>query len=178
MMQGVSASVRNNSFPVESGTSVKSLSGSARVGFIRKVYYILCIQLLVTALFIIIGAASEQYQDFVKENIVVYILAVVGYIASVCALICNRKLARKVPANYILMGILTVCMSYMTTMTTVYYPTEILIYAAILTALMVIALTLYAFTTKTDFTMMGGLLFVGSLVLIGGSIAQIFLQVG
>lgn len=62
-------------------------------------------------------------------------------------------------------------------MTTVYYSSELLIYAALLTALMVSALTLYACTTKTDFTMMGGLLFVGSLVLLGAGIAQIFLQV-
>ena len=56
-------------------------------------------------------------------------------------------------------------------MTTVYFETKILIYAAILTALMVIALTAYACFTKTDITMMGGLICVLCLVLIGASIA-------
>jgi FtsH-binding integral membrane protein len=60
-------------------------------------------------------------------------------------------------------------------MTTIYYSKKLLVYAALLTALMVSGLTLYACTTKTDFTMMGGLLFVGSMVLLGAGIAQIFL---
>lgn len=62
-------------------------------------------------------------------------------------------------------------------MTTVYFETKLLIYAALLTALMVIALTAYACLTKTDITMMGGILSVLSLVLIGAIIAQIFLKV-
>ena len=174
MMQGVRHHATND---LPSGVPVSSLSKSARIGFIRKVYSILFCQLTLTALFIVIGAVSESYRNFVENNFAVYVLSIIGYIACIIALVCCRSLGRKVPTNYILLTILTVCMAYMTTMTTIYYPAELLIYAALLTALMVSALTLYACTTKSDFTMMGGMLFVGGMVLLGAGIAQIFLQV-
>lgn len=46
--------------------------------------------------------------------------------------------------------------------------------AAILTAVIVFALTLYACTTKTDFTYCGGILFMLCLGLVGASILSIF----
>lgn len=49
--------------------------------------------------------------------------------------------------------------------------------AALLTAAMVVGLTIYAITTETDFTMMGGLLFVGSMVLLAAGLIGIFIQV-
>jgi FtsH-binding integral membrane protein len=48
--------------------------------------------------------------------------------------------------------------------------------ATALTALMVLALTFYALTTTTDFTMCGGMLFVLSFVLLGAGILNMFLK--
>jgi FtsH-binding integral membrane protein len=48
--------------------------------------------------------------------------------------------------------------------------------AAILTTAITLALTLYACTTKTDFTICGGLMFVLGMVVIVGSILSIFFR--
>ena len=60
-------------------------------------------------------------------------------------------------------------------MTTVYDSRTVII-AAVLTASIVVALTLYAFNTDTDFTMMGGFLFMFTLGLIVASVIGIFWQ--
>lgn len=111
MMQGVR---QRGMDKLEPGVPVSSLSKSARIGFIRKVYSILFCQLMVTSLFIVIGAVSTSYQEFVKNNLAVFIIAIIGYIACIITLFCCRGVARKVPINYILLSILTLCMSYTT----------------------------------------------------------------
>ena len=111
MMQGVRQQGLNNMPP---GTPVSKLSKGVRIGFIRKVYTILFCQLTITALFVTVGAVSESYQNFVRENLIVFVLAIIGYIASLITLFCCRGVARTVPLNYILLGLLTLCMSYTT----------------------------------------------------------------
>jgi len=75
-------------------------------------------------------------------------------------LICFKELSRRVPLNYILMTVWTVCESILVATCCSLYDPEIVIMAGILTAAVTISLTIYAFTTKTDFTFLGGLLFV------------------
>jgi len=48
--------------------------------------------------------------------------------------------------------------------------------AGILTAAMVVALTIYAIYTKSDFTTKGGIFFIGIIVLIVGSILGAIIQ--
>lgn len=62
--------------------------------------------------------------------------------------------------------IFTVCESIVVGYTVMLASEENVIIALILAATVVVALTLYAIFTKTDFTMCGGLLFILSLVLI------------
>ncbi|PQV63104.1 putative protein/modulator of FtsH protease [Abditibacterium utsteinense] len=50
----------------------------------------------------------------------------------------------------------------------------IVVQAATLTAITFTALTAYAFITKKDFSFLGGMLFVGLILLIGGSLANMF----
>ena len=56
------------------------------------------------------------------------------------------------------------------------FETEDVFIAVALTAGMVVGLTIYAFYAKTDFTMMGGLLFAGMMILIVLSILSIFFR--
>jgi protein lifeguard len=78
------------------------------------------------------------------------------------ALICGRSLARKVPINYILLLIFTVCETYMVACSTVYYSAYpyTVIQAGVGTAMITLACTAYAFKAKADFTMKGGLIFL------------------
>ena len=42
---------------------------SHRLDFIRKVYSILSVQLLITTIFVLISVCSESYRDFMEENL-------------------------------------------------------------------------------------------------------------
>mmetsp|Transcript_36843 Transcript_36843/g.33078 ORF Transcript_36843/g.33078 Transcript_36843/m.33078 type:complete len:160 (+) Transcript_36843:163-642(+) len=77
-----------------------------------------------------------------------------------CTLFCCIKNARTVPTNYILLGIFTLCESYLVAwLASFYSPTDVIL-AAALTVSLTFVLTVYACTTKTDFTLYGGILFI------------------
>ena len=83
----------------------------------------------------------------------------VTYIVSICALVCCG-FHRSVPTNYILLAVFTVCVSYIVGITCLRYDPVIVVEAASLTAAVVVAITVYAITTKTDFTLCGPILFI------------------
>jgi len=97
-------------------------------------------------------------------------ICLVLIIAIEIAVFCFKSVARKVPTNYILCGVFTFCFSWIVSTVCSSYgydldgnpdtegQTTVLI-AAVMTLGITVALTIYAFTTKTDFTMMGGFLF-------------------
>jgi FtsH-binding integral membrane protein len=129
-----------------------------------------------TAAFVIFGCYSKKYKKFVRHHL--WIQVVFGITSAIIfyVLIYIRKAARTVPLNFILLGIFTLCQSYSVSATTINYDNKTVLIAAILTAVMVISLTIYAFTTRNDFTMCGGLLFVCCAVLIGASFLGMFIQ--
>lgn len=59
---------------------------------------------------------------------------------------------------------------------TTQYPSEIVVAAAALTACIVVGLTVYAFTTKTDFTMMGGAIFIFFFLLLGVGLLAVLMR--
>lgn len=145
-----------------------------RLGFIRKVYLILSVQLIVTAIFVAISCFNDKYIRFVYENKWLIFVCLAVNLICMYTLIYVRKVARAVPWNYLLLFLFTITEAYMVSaITTQYDPTTVFI-AAVLTAAVVIALTIYACTTKTDFTVCGGLLFAACMVLFVGSIIGIF----
>jgi FtsH-binding integral membrane protein len=85
--------------------------------------------------------------------------AIVGYFVTAILIICCR-LGRVVPHNYILVTIFTICLSTMVSFIAAQYEPRVVTAAAVCTAGMVIGITVYAFTTKNDFTVFGPLLFV------------------
>ena len=104
-----------------------------------------------------------------------YICLIVNIII-LYAIVYVRSVSRKVPTNFILLGVFTLTEAYMVScITAIYDPTTVFI-AAVLTASIVVALTIYAFTTKTDFTVCGGLLFTALMALIIASIFTIFFR--
>lgn len=139
-------------------------------------YTILSIQLVTTALFVILGCYSRAYRKFIGRNRWLLVTSAVVSIIIFYTFIYVRVTSKKVPLNYIMLGIFTVCESYSVSATTINYDNKTVFIAAVLTALMVVALTLYAFYTKKDFTMMGGLLFVCCAMIIGASILGMFIQ--
>ena len=144
------------------------LSEQDRLGFIRKVYGILSVQLSITAGAVSAVKLSPQLDDTFRSPMMNGIAMGMLVMAMVlqCALICSRDMARKTPINYILLFAFTGCFTFAVCAITAFYPASDVMLAAVMTAGVTVALTLYACTTKTDLTMCGGLFFILSMVLL------------
>ena len=101
---------------------------------------------------------SEPLQELERQKGLTIVIIVV-YFASFCALVCCG-FHRKVPINYILLFVFTACVSWIVGFACAEEDAKTVVEAALLTTGVVLALTLYACTTKTDFTYCGGFLFV------------------
>lgn len=150
-------------FNQEAGEQKMGLQQNVRLGFVRKVYGILGVQLLITTLICVAAMASESFAEFQANNIGVFIATAVLSVIVLLAILCFRSVAKTVPTNYICLIIFTICEAYMVSFacSSVEEP-KIVIMAATMTLVMTLSLTVYAFTTKTDFTMMGSTLFIVS----------------
>ena len=136
-------------------------SANVRLGFIRKVYGILVFQLLITTLICILSMTSESFAEFQAENSGIFIGVAVLSLMLLLAILCFKEIAKRVPINYIALTFFTLCEAYMVSFacSSVGEP-KIVIMAAAMTLGMTLSLTIYAFTTKSDFTTMGSGLFV------------------
>ena len=97
-------------------------------------------------------------------------------IVLIYALGCYTSVARSVPLNYILLFIFTLSESYLVAACTLPYDASTVLMAAGLTAVMVTALTFYAYYTKSDYTECGAILFIAVCVLLVGGIISIFVR--
>lgn len=139
----------------------QEITSMVRLGFIKKVYGILSAQLLLTTIFVAL-TFNDSWSKFFQQNIGVFWACIAISLISAIVLICFKSVARSVPTNYILLTIWTFCEAWMVaTCASFYEPTTVFI-AAALTAAVTCGLTVYAFTTKTDFTFCGGMLFAGT----------------
>ncbi len=80
-----------------------------RLNFIRKVYGILSVQLSLTAVCIAAVKLIPGWNSGIQALFPLAIAAmIIGVIVEI-ALICCRSVARKVPTNYILLLVFTLC---------------------------------------------------------------------
>ena len=124
-----------------------------RTGFIRKVYGILLGQLAISLIFISMGILFKDIvlKFVINYPVIMYITAVISIIIC-CLLSFVKSLARTVPINYILLLIFTVCESYLLMIISCTYEPTIVFSAVALTVACTLGLTVYAWTTKKDFT--------------------------
>jgi len=152
----------------------KTLEYALRIGFIRKVYGILSIQLLLTV-FMCALTFIDSVRYFFLHNMWLFFTTVILSIVIIIPLLCIKDLARRVPTNYILLLLWTFCEAYMVATCCANYDPIIVLEAVFLTCAVTISLTIYACTTKTDFTVCGGMLFVMICLLLCLGILSIFL---
>ena len=127
---------------------------------------ILSVQLITTAIPVIYSCNNPSYKKFIIENIWLLYLSVFVNLISCLTLIYVRELSRKVPINFILLAIFTISESYLVSCTTARYDPQSILIATILTASIVVGLTIYAWRSTTDFTIFGGLLYTAMIALI------------
>jgi FtsH-binding integral membrane protein len=129
-----------------------------RLGFIRKVYGILSVQLLITV--ILCGLSfNESVKTFMIESTGFFWVAMSLSIILAIPLLCFKSIARKVPLNYFILFIWTLSEAYMVACVCSLYDGKVVIMAAIATLVVTGSITLYAFYTKEDFTFLGSFLF-------------------
>jgi FtsH-binding integral membrane protein len=136
----------------------ESINAQIRIGFIRKVYGILSVQMIIT----VILCASTFYPSvkmFMLENMIYFWISLALSIVLVIPLICFKSMSRMVPYNYALLMAWTLCESYLVACCCAVYNPSVVIMAATATLAMTISLTIYAITTERNFTYLGGMLF-------------------
>jgi len=144
-----------------------------RSGFIRKVYSLLSIQLVLTgAIAYPIYQLGPQWVAMHRQYVnAAMILSLVLVIGVSC---CCQEVARKFPTNYMFLFAVTACEGVICGFVSAMYAAESVVLALALTAGIFLGLTVYALTTKTDFTGMSGYLSAAIWGLILGSLVCMF----
>jgi len=149
-----------SSFDLENGFGLSNLNiDSLQLGFIRKVYGILSMQLAITTLICYI-AMTTHFGHWQHKHPECALLAIILNIGSMVAIFCYKDVARRVPTNYLLLLLFTLSKSYLVSSSIAYTSPKIVLIAAAMTLVMTVSLSVYAMTTKKDFTLMGGTLFI------------------
>jgi FtsH-binding integral membrane protein len=163
---------------VVDGRFVYDCSGAVKAAFIRKVYGILSLQLLVT----VAGSAVFMFVDSARE----YALSSTGVLYTALflpfgllfALMCYKD---KHPINMYLLGAFTLCEAYTVGVVCAsYYQAGygmIVLQALLLTAAVFLSLTSYVFVTKKDFSWMGGGLYMVLMVMVMWSLMNLIFPV-
>jgi FtsH-binding integral membrane protein len=145
---------------IESGPGSSSVSsyaslmdGQVRQGFIRKVYAILTVMLLVTFSTVALFSLSKGVQQYIQQHTAVLYSALGIYIGSALLLTCCGEGPRRTyPTNYILLSVFTAASSIMLGVVSASYAPEGVALAAGLTLFIFVGLTAFAWQTKIDFT--------------------------
>ncbi|ODM99159.1 Protein lifeguard 2 [Orchesella cincta] len=165
----------------ESGSSYGDMNGfdfsekTIRRAFIRKVYGILSVQLLLTASIIALFSLHQGVKEFVQRSTG---LALFSYIAAIVLLLvigCCEGVRRKSPHNVILLGLFTLTYGFVIGVISSLYEPQAVVLAAVITTVITVGLTVFAFQTKIDFTVLGGILFCCVLVMFIFGIIMLFL---
>ncbi|KAJ7977347.1 Bi1-like protein [Quillaja saponaria] len=156
-------------------------SPELRWSFIRKVYCIIAIQLLAT---IAVGAVVVSVRPistfFVTTNagLALYIILIITPFITLCPLYYYHQ---KHPVNYLLLGIFTFSLAFAIGLTCAFTSGKVILEAVILTAIVVLSLTLYTFWAVRkgqDFNFLGPFLFGAVLVLMVFAMIQLFFPLG
>jgi len=138
---------------------------AVRLAFIRKVYGILSVQLLITFGFICIFAVPQPVREWSQANTWLLWVAFIVAFVTMMTLACCGDLRRRTPHNYVALMVFTFAESFLLGIISSLYKYEIVLTAVLITAVVCLALTAFAFQTKIDFTVFNGLLFVGLIIL-------------
>lgn len=146
-----------------------------RMAFIRKVYAILMVQLAITFAFISLFVYSEPVRLYTQEHSEMVIVAIFLVFALMIAMACCDNVRRQFPLNFICLFLFTFVESFLLGVVSSSYDAKEVMWAAGICAFICLGLTAFAFQTKYDFTMMGGMLFVTLFIFVIFGFLTIFL---
>ncbi|XP_016895107.1 protein lifeguard 3 isoform X2 [Cynoglossus semilaevis] len=111
------------------------------------------------------SSGSEEVKKFVINYPGVYWASLVLYFMVYCILLCCKGPRRRFPWNFVLLGVFTLALSYLAGAISSYYETKAVLLAMGITAVVCVAVTVFCFQTKVDFTSCGGLLCIAAILL-------------
>jgi protein lifeguard len=131
------------------GGMVAEATLDIRMQFVRKVYAILTVQILLTAALSSVSFFSTGYRNWIQTNQWMLWLSLFGAIGFMLLTFWKRK---SYPTNLIFLGAFTALEAYTISVITSFYESKIVLEALIFTLGIFIALTIFACQTKYDFT--------------------------
>lgn len=156
----------------EYNNNVLGASKAVRLGFMRKVYGLLAVQLSMTTLIAAALLLTPGVKEMVQANSWMLMPAFLLTFVLLMALHVKRK---EHPINLILLAAFTVVEAYTVGVMVTFFDKLVVLQAFILTSAVVAGLTAFTFQTKRDFSSMGAALYSGLLILIGASFIHIFI---
>ncbi|XP_049895175.1 fas apoptotic inhibitory molecule 2b isoform X1 [Epinephelus moara] len=130
-----------------------------RQTFIRKVYAILLVQLLVTVGIVCLFSFCAPVRYFIQTHPGLYMASYLMFFATYIALSCCGDLRRQFPWNVILLVLFTVSMAFMMGFVSSFYNTKSVALCLGITALVCLCVTIFSFQSKIDVTSYQGVLF-------------------
>ncbi|RZC55776.1 hypothetical protein C5167_014632 [Papaver somniferum] len=152
-----------------------------RWAFIRKVYVILSLQLLLTVAVAAVVVAVHPIAEFIVSTtagLAIYVVLAILPFIILCPLYFYQK---KHPVNLLLLGLFTISISFTLGLACSFRSGEVILEAAILTAVVAVSLTLYTFWAAKrghDFNFLGPFLFAATLVLMVFGLIQFLFPLG
>ncbi|KAJ8969715.1 hypothetical protein NQ314_001629 [Rhamnusium bicolor] len=119
---------------------------------------------------------TNQLKKYVQSHPALFIISLIVIIVALITLACCGEVRRKAPINFIFLFIFTLAEAFVLAVSSSTYQKEEVLMAVGITAGVCLGLTLFAFQTKWDFTMMGGILFVAVIILFIFGIVAIFVH--
>ena len=148
------------------------IQSQMRIGFIKKVFGILFAQLSFTFLFVLLFQLNIIKSFFMKHEkfaVASIFFSLFAFMIIYFTLICNRKLGRTVPYNYIILFAITFFETIICSSIAMAYSLDVVLISLILTIVSAGAIIIYAFRTKKNFTSFGLILavFMSQLIMVG-----------
>ncbi|NXY29567.1 LFG4 protein, partial [Pomatorhinus ruficollis] len=154
------------------GSNVASASVHIRMAFLRKVYSILSVQVLLTTVTSAIFLYSTGVQAFVHERPALLLISGFGSLAVIVALTLYRH---QHPVNlYLLFGFCSLIDRLLFLLTVSFYDVSVVLQAFILTTAVFLGLTAYTLQSKKDFSKFGAGLFACLWILIFSGFLRLF----
>uniref|UniRef100_A0A3Q1M9N8 Transmembrane BAX inhibitor motif containing 4 n=1 Tax=Bos taurus TaxID=9913 RepID=A0A3Q1M9N8_BOVIN len=134
------------------GSCVASASVHIRMAFLRKVYSILSLQVLLTTVTLAFFLYFDSIRTFVHESPALILVLALGSLGLILALTVNRH---KHPLNLYLLFGFTLLESLTVAFVVTFYDVYVVLQAFILTCAVFLGLTVYTLQSKRDFSKFG-----------------------
>ncbi|KAK3518046.1 hypothetical protein QTP70_033205 [Hemibagrus guttatus] len=153
------------------GTNVATASVQIRMDFLRKVYTILSVQIILTTALSALFMFCEPIKNFVHSSPSLVLLSAIGSLFLIIALAVYRH---QHPINLYLLLAFTVLEAISVGTTVTFYEYSVVLQAFVLTSAVFVGLTAYTLQSKRDFSKLGAGLFAGLWILVIASFMRIF----